>query len=329
MRIFSSRWAVITQILVCATLSTFCTSVKAQQAKKIPRIGYLSPRSLSGDSERSEVFRQELRELGYVEGRNILIEYRYAEGKLDRLPDLAVELVGLKVDLIVATSDFGVRAAKDATKTIPIVFVGSSDPVGDGFVTSLAQPGGTATGSSILYPELSAKRLELFKEAFPKISRLAVLTGPRGLYMKEQKLAAQALGIQIVSFPVKALDDIDSVFVAIRKEGIHALLTNPNPIINTAQNRIVELAVKNRLPAMYAAPEFVDAGGLMFYGPSYADIYRRAAIYADKILKSAKPADLPVEQPTKFELLVNLKTAKQIGVIIPQSVLIKADRVIR
>src|SRR5215470_13718494 len=232
---------------ICFLLLALCSSAEAQQAKKVPRIGLLVPGSRSFYAPRMELVQQGLRKLGYVEGKSISVEYRYAEGQLDRLPDLAAELVRLKVDLIIVTSDPAVLAAKQATKTIPIVFIAASDPVGDAFVTSLAQPGGNATGSSNLFPELSAKRLELFKEAFPKISRLAVLSGAQVvLHMKEQKLAAQALGIQIVLFPVRTLDDIDSVCGSIRKEGIQALRTNPNPIINTARDRNVELAVKNR-----------------------------------------------------------------------------------
>jgi putative ABC transport system substrate-binding protein len=307
----------------------FCASAEAQPGKKVPRIGYLSWEALSFNVTRRELFQQALRELGYVEGKSISVEYRYAEGQSDRLPDLAAELVRLKVDLIIAISTAAVQAAKQATKTIPIVFIGAGDPVGDGVVTSLAKPGGNATGFSILSPELSAKRLELFREAFPKISRLAVLSGQRGVRTKEQELAAQNLGIQLIYLVMRKPDDVEAAFATLRKENVHALLTNPSPIINTARERILEFTVKNRLSAMHHAPEFVDAGSLMSYGPSFTDMYRRAAHYVDTILKGAKPADLPVEQPTKFELVINMKTAKQIGVTIQQSVLIKADRVIQ
>jgi putative ABC transport system substrate-binding protein len=277
-----------------------------------------------------ESFQQGLRELGYVEGKSISVEYRHAEGQFDRLPDLAAELVQLKVDLIIASGDSAILAAQQATKTIPIVFVAASDPVGDRFVTSLAKPGGNATGLSNLNPELSAKRLELFKEAFPKISRLGVLSGPRSvLYTKEQELAAQSLGIQLISLVVRKPDDVEAVFATVKKENVHALLTNTSYIINAARQRILEFTLKNRLPAMYPNPEFVDAGGLMSYGPSFTDMFRRAATYVDKILKCAKPADLPVEQPEKFELVINLKTAKQIDLTIPPNVLARADKVIR
>jgi len=303
---------------------------EAQQPKKVARIGFLTSSTASFNLPRFNAFREGLHDLGYVEGQNITIEYRFAEGKLGRLPDLAVELVRLKVDLIIATADAAVRAAKQASKTIPIVFVGVSDPVGEGFVTSLAQPGGNTTGLSILQAELSGKRLELLKEAFPQISRLAILF-PSGSEksMNEQKLAAQVLGIRLVLLPVRRLDDIEAAFTTVIKEGAHALLTNPSPRFASARERIVDFAVKNRLPAMYYGPEFVDAGGLMSYGPSYTDMHRRAATYVDKILKGKKPADLPVEQPTKFEFVINLKTAKQIGLTIPPNVLARADKVIK
>jgi putative tryptophan/tyrosine transport system substrate-binding protein len=305
------------------------TPAEAQQTKKVPRIGFLSASSPSSMRARVEKFRQGLHELGYVEGQNIAIEYRYAEGKLDRVLNLAKDLIRLKVDVIVATSDPAVRAAKNAAKTIPIVFVAASDPVGDGFVKSLAQPGGNATGLSNLYPELSAKRLELLKETITKISRVVVLFGSSSSLpdMKEQKIAAQGLGLHLV--PLSIEGDIEAAFATVRKEHPDALLTNPSPLINTARERMVEFAAKNHLPAMYAAPEFVDAGGLMSYTPNYAAMFRRAATYVDKILKGARPADLAVEQPTQFELWLNLKTAKRIGLTIPQSVLYRADKVIR
>ena len=263
-----------------------------------------------------------------------MIEYRYAEGNLDRLPDLAKELVGVKVDVIVTTTVQGVLAVKDATRTIPVVFAGVQDPVASGIIDSLARPGGNATGLSLLAPELGGKRLELLKEVVPKIARVAFLWSAgsqsgAAFTVKEIQAAARALGLQCQSIEVRDSKSFDSAFEAATKERAQALLTNPSAVINTHQARIVEFAAKNRLPAMYAGPEFVDAGGLMSYAPSYTDLYRRAAIFVDKILKGAKPADLPVEQPKKFELVINLKTAKQIGLTIPPNVLARADRVIR
>jgi len=298
---------------------------EAQQAGKVARVGVLAV-SAEAFSPRIEAFRKGLREHGYVEGKNVVLEYRYAEGKLDRLPDLAAQLVALKVDVIVTASPPAVRAAKNATSTIPIVFAAVGDPVAIGLVESLARPGQNITGLSIGGPELDGKRLELLKEAVPKISRVAVLFAemPR----KEREIAAQALGIQLISLPVRELGDIEPAFETARKENVHALLTSPSPLLNTVRERIVELAARNRLPAMYGGPEFVEAGGLMSYAPSYTDLFRRAATYVDKILKGAKPADLPVEQPTKFELVINLKTAKTLGLTIPQSLLLRADQVI-
>jgi len=298
---------------------------EAQQAGKVARVGVLAV-SAAAFSPRIEAFRKGLREHGYVEGKNVVLEYRYAEGKLDRLPDLAAQLVALKVDVIVTASPPAVRAAKNATSTIPIVFAAVGDPVAIGLVESLARPGQNITGLSIGGPELDGKRLELLKDAVPRTSRVAVLFAemPR----KEREIAAQALGIQLISLPVRELGDIEPAFETARKENVHALLMSPSPLLNTVRERIVELAAKNRLPAMYAGPEFVEAGGLMSYAPSYVDLFRRAATYVDKILKGAKPADLPVEQPTKFELMINLKTAKALGLTIPPSVLGRADHVI-
>ena len=280
-----------------------------------------------------DVFRQGLKELGYIEGKNIAIEYRYAEGKADRLPTLAAELVGLNVDVILTSSTPSVLAVKKATSTIPIVFVSINDPVASGVVTSLARPGGNITGLTILGPELSGKRLELLKEAVPKATRVAFLWNSanpaQGLLWKESQAAAQELRLQLQSLEVRSSNDFDNAFEAVLRERSQALITVPEPLINTHLKRIVEFAAKNRLPAMYANPQFVDAGGLMSYAPDYSAQYRRAATYVDKILKGAKPADLPVEQPTKFEFIINLKTAKQIGLTIPPNVLARADRVIR
>jgi ABC-type uncharacterized transport system substrate-binding protein len=310
------------KILVYALPALILTAIhiaEAQQSIKIPRIGFLVVPSRSFFADRMESFRQELHSLGYVEGKNILIEYRYAEGKLDRLPELAKELVGVKVDLIVTTSTQSVLAAKNATRTIPIVFAAVQDPVASGIVNSLARPGGNATGSSILGPDLGGKRLELLKEVVPKITQVAFLSGliATPVTVKETQAAAQALGLQFQSLEVGDSKDFDRAFEAITKNPAQALLTNPGAIINSHQARIIQFAAKNRLPAMYAGPEFVDAGGLMSYAPSYTDLFRRAAVYVDKILKGVKPAELPVEQPTKFEFVVNLKAAKQIGLTIP------------
>jgi putative tryptophan/tyrosine transport system substrate-binding protein len=322
------------KILVYALPALILTAIhiaEAQQSIKIPRIGFLVVPSRSFFADRMESFRQELHSLGYVEGKNILIEYRYAEGKLDRLPELAKELVGVKVDLIVTTSTQSVLAAKNATRTIPIVFAAVQDPVASGIVNSLARPGGNATGSSILGPDLGGKRLELLKEVVPKITQVAFLSGliATPVTVKETQAAAQALGLQFQSLEVGDSKDFDRAFEAITKNPAQALLTNPGAIINSHQARIIQFAAKNRLPAMYAGPEFVDAGGLMSYAPSYTDLFRRATVYVDKILKGVKPAELPVEQPTKFEFVVNLKAAKQIGLTIPPNVLARADKVIR
>ena len=282
---------------------------------------------------RVEAFRQRLRELGYVEGKNIIIEYRYAEGKPERLPDLAAELVRLKVDVIVTTGVQPVLAAKKASATIPIVFAASSDPVGAGLVSSLARPGGNITGLSQMAPDLDGKRLELLKEAFPKVTRVALLwqsSGTRGnRELTDMEAAAKALGLKLLSLPVRGLDDFDSAFARAKREGAQTLITTSGALITTQQRQVLDFAAKNRLRAMYPNSEYVEAGGLMSYASSYADLYRRAADFVDKILKGTKPADIPVEQPTKFELVINLKTAKQIGVTIPSSVLARADRVIK
>ena len=308
----------------------------AQQPKKVSRIGYLSAGDPARESTRSEAIRLALRELGYIEGQNIAIEYRYAEGKRDRFPELAAELVRLKVDIIVVAGGDGlVRAAKNATKTIPIVMVGTgADPVEAGLVESLARPGGNVTGLTNLTRELGGKRLELLKEAVPKVARVAVLYDPANpasvLEVKEVlPVAARALGLTIQPWEVRAADDFEKVFAALNKQRPDGLYVLAGPLMSANQKRIAGFALKSRLPSMYGNREAVDAGGLMSYGADLADSYRRVAIYVDKILKGAKPADLPVEQPTKFELVINLKTAKQIGVTIPQRVLGRADKVIR
>jgi putative tryptophan/tyrosine transport system substrate-binding protein len=310
-----------------------CSAVEAQQQTKIPRIGFLVARSPSANVDRIEAFRQGLRELGYVEGKNIVIEWRYAEGKLDRLPALAAELRGLKVDIIVSTGPTVTRAVKEATVTIPIVMTQDNDPVADGFVASLARPGGNITGLATLAPELSGKRLELLKEIVPTLARVAVFgtsTDPGNIQLlKETELAAGALGVRLQFRDVPSLKDVETAFRAASKSGANAVLVLNSPVFVSQRTQLANLAVKSRLPAMYYRREYVKDGGLMSYGVSYTDLDRRAATYVDKILKGRKPADLPVEQPTKFEFIINLKTAKQIGLTIPPNVLVRADKVIK
>jgi putative ABC transport system substrate-binding protein len=314
-------------------LFALCFPVEAQQPTKIPRIGYLIATSPSVIAARIEAFRQGLHELGYVEGKNIVIDYRYAEGKLDRLPALAAELVRLKVDVIVTAGPTDTKTAKEATRTIPIVMTWDYDPVGSGFVTSLARPGGNITGLSMLAPELSGKQLELLKETVPKVSRVAVLspsTQPGyAEVLREMDLAAGTLKMKLQYFDVKSLKDIESAFQAAAKGRAGAVLVLQSPVTGSHRKQIADLAVKSRLPTIYPRSDFVEDGGLMSYGTSFVDLSRRAATYVDKILKGAKPADLPVEQPTKFEFIINLKAAKQIGLTIPPNVLARADRVIR
>ena len=326
----------ITVLTLCAMLLALCASAEAQQPKKVPRIGYLSARDPATESTRSEAIRLALRELGYIEGQNIAIEYRYAEGKPDRFPELAAELVRLKVDIIVVPGgDAPIRAAKNATKTIPIVMTGAGvDPVEAGLVESLARPGGNVTGLTNLSAELGGKRLELLKEAVPKLARVAVLYDPANpASLREVKevlpVAARALGLTIQPWEVRAADGFEKVFAALNKQRPDGLYVPGGALMIANQKRIVGFALKSRLPSVYGSRESVDAGGLMSYGADLADSYRRVAYYVDRILKGAKPADLPVEQPTKFELVINLKTAKQIGVTIPQAVLYRADKVIK
>jgi putative ABC transport system substrate-binding protein len=319
-------------ILVVVVQLTIVVVVEAQQPAKIPRIGILIASSASSVSTRVETFRQRLRELGYVEGKNIVIEYRYAEGNVERLADLAAELIQLKVDVIV-TAGPATLAAKKVTATIPIVFTAANDPLGTGVVSSLARPGGNITGLSVMAPDLDGKRLELLKEAFPKVARVAFLWGAAGsrgqLAFTDMEAAAKALGVKLQSLDVQSLDDFENAFVRAKKDGAQALITTTNPLINAQRHQVLDFAAKNRLPAIYTDSEFVEAGGLMSYAANYADLWRRAADFVDKILKGAKPADIPVEQPMKFEFLVNLKAAKQIGVMIPPNVLVRADKVIK
>jgi putative tryptophan/tyrosine transport system substrate-binding protein len=319
-------------LLMTVLLITF-SSADAQQPKKVPRIGFLGATYPSTNAARIEAFRQGLRELGYVEGKNIVIEYRWAEGKTERLPALAAELVRLKVDVIVTAGPPPTRAAKEATSTIPIVMGFDNDPVGNGFVASLARPSGNITGLATLAPEISGKQLELLKEILPRLSRMAVFgtsTQPgTAQALRETELAAGAFGVQLQYLDVLGPKDIETAFQAARKGPADAVLVLSSAVIFSQRTQIADLAVKNRLPVIFPQSEYVEDGGLMSYAPNYADLFRRAATYVDKILKGAKPADLPVEQPTKFEFIINLKAAKQIGLTIPQRVLTRADKVIK
>ena len=311
----------------------FVYLVAAEQPTKVARIGFLIAASRSAISSRTEAFQQGLRELGYVEGKNIVIEWRSSEGQLDRLPALADELVRLKVDVIVTTNSGVTRAAKEATVTIPIVMSQDNDPLGNGFVASLARPGGNITGLAILAPEISGKQVELLKEIVPGLSRLAVLGASNSLgtaqNLKETELAAAAFGVKLHYLDVRDSKDIENAFRIATTGRADAVLVLTTSILNSQRKQITDLAAKSRLPAIFPFPEYVEAGGLMSFGANFTDLYRRAATYVDKILKGAKPADLPVEQPKKFELVINLKTAEQIGLTIPGSVLYRADRVIK
>ena len=325
----------ITVLTLCGMLLALCVSASAQQPKKVPRIGYLSSSDPVTESTRAETIRLALRERGYIEGQNIAIEYRYSDGKQDRQPELAAELVRLNVDIIVvAGGDTVIRSAQNATKTIPIVLTGSgSDPVKAGFVESLARPGGNVTGLTNLSRELGGKRLELLKEAVPKVARLAVLYDPAipgtTREVKEDlPAAARALGLTVRSWEVRDADGFARVFAALSKERPDGLYA-PGGGRPANEKRIPGFALKSRLPSVYGTRAAVDAGGLMYYGADVVDSYRRVAMYVDRILKGAKPAELPVEQPTKFEFVINLKTAKQIGLTIPQSLLYRADKVIK
>ena len=308
---------------------------EAQGAAKIARIGYLTAANPAANPHTHEAFRQGLRDLGYVEGHSVVIEYRDAGGKFEQLPALAAELVALKVDVIVAPTTPTVLAAKQATRTIPIVFATAGDPVTSGLVSSLARPGGNATGLSVLAPELVGKRLELLAQAVPGGSRAALLWQPGAMgertgkdLLKEAEVAGRALGVRIQFVEARGPEDFDRAFSDITRAHAGALTVLPSNMFTNERRRLVDLAAKNRVPTVYPAREFVDAGGLMAYGTNIADLYRRAATYVDKILRGAKPADLPVEQPTKFELVINLKTAKALGLTIPPSVLARADQVI-
>ncbi|MCM3900568.1 MAG: ABC transporter substrate-binding protein [Pyrinomonadaceae bacterium] len=317
-------------ILIAVVLLLVAVIAEAQQPAKIPRVGILF---MGGrDQPHLEAFKQGLRDLGYSEGKNINLEYRYAQGKYDRLLDLAQEFVHEKVDVIVTTSSFSAQAARKATKTIPIVIT-SGNPVQQGLAESFAKPGGNVTGLSVLLPELSGKRVELLKEAFPKINRVATLwsslSSEAVLGVKETREAARGLSVPLYSMEVQTATDLDKAFANLPKAKVNALLVVLSPLATLNSKKIVDLALKFRLPGMFPTRQFAEEGGLMAYGPLMGDLYRRAATYVDKILKGAKPADLPVEQPMKFEFIVNLNAAKQIGLTIPPNVLVRADRVIK
>jgi putative ABC transport system substrate-binding protein len=323
----------LTHFCLPITVLLITGSVEAQQAPKVPRIGFLSTLSRSAMADRIETFRQGLRELGYVEGNNIVVEWRYADDKPDRVSELVAELVRLKVDVIVSGGNSATEAAKKATNTIPIVMTRASDPIASGFVSSLARPGGTITGLSTLSPEINGKRLELLKETIPKLARLAVLgtsTSPGNAQeLKEVEVAAGAFGVKLQYLDVLTSKDIEPAFRAATKGRAEAVLIMLGALGTSQRKEMASLELKIRLPVIYESARSVEAGGLMAYGVSSLDLDRRAATYVDKILKGAKPADLPVEQPKKFEFVINLKAAKQIGLTIPPNVLARADRVIR
>ena len=320
-------------ILLTGSAALCSFSAHAQQAGKVPRIGYLGVTSASDRPPLLDTFRQGLRERGWIEGQNIGIDYRFAEGRLDRLPELAAELVRLKVDVIVSLGTQGVTAARDATTTIPIVMIGVRDPVGTGLIASLARPGGNITGvSGSAGLEIVAKQLELLKETVPTIRRVAILSNPANAYhqlaIKELDVAALSLGMQLQFLEARGPNEFDGAFAAMARERAEALLVLADVIFNSHQTRLADLAARSRLPAAYGVSESVEAGGLMSYGPSFLDLHRRAATYVDAILKGAKPAELPVERPTRFELVINMKTAKALGLTIPQAVLRRADHLI-
>ena len=326
-----SSVALITALAV--TILVASLAAEAQQPKNVPRIGFLSAASAASISARREAFRQGLRELGYVEGTNIIMEYRYAEGKLERLSELAAELVRLKVDVLVTAGPTATRPAKEAISTIPIVMAFDSDPVGNGFVASLARPGGNITGLSTLSPEISGKQLELLQEIVPSLLRVAVLGNAlvpgNAQVLRETETTAQAFRVQLQYIDVPGPQDIETAFREASQARADAVLVLNNPVVTAQRTQAADLAVKSRLPAIYLAREFVEAGGLMSYEVNIDDLFRRAATYVDKILKGTKPADLPVEQPMKFELVINLKTAKALGLTIPPTILFQATEVLQ
>ncbi len=328
----STTGAVLIIALALALLAA-PLAAEAQALAKVPRIGFLSTRSPTDNPHILEAFRQGLRELGYVEGQNIAIEYRWAEGKFQRLPDLAAELVRLKVDVIVTGAPPAPGAAKQATSTIPIVFAVTGDPVAEGLVASVARPGGNITGLASIAPELVGKQLELLKEVVPKVSRVAVLQNPSNhshpSMLPQAEGAARALGVRLHVLQARTPPEIDAAFAAMRSQRARGVLVLRDSLFNAQRTQIAALAAKSRLPAVYGIREEAEAGGLMAYGASLPHMFRRAATYVDKILKGAKPADLPVEQPTRFELVINLKTARSLGITFPQTILIRADQVIQ
>ena len=320
-------------VTFAAMLFALSVSAQAQQLQKMPRIGILELGSPAASASQIAAFQQGLRELGYVEGKNIILEYRYADGKLDRLPELAADLVRSKVDAIVTRSTGPIRAAMNASKTIPIIFSSAGAPVEDGLVASLARPGGNVTGLTQLSAELDGKKLEMLKQAAPKITRVGLLwtvgSARADDRSRDADPAAKALGVRLYSLELKDSDDFARIFDAAKQAAVQALSLAPSPLLFTHRATIFDFIAKNRLPTMYSTKDFVEAGGLMSYGQDLIDNWRRAATFVDKILKGAKPADLPVEQAMRFEFVINLKAAKQIGVTIPPNVLARADRVIR
>jgi len=326
----------IRKIVICLLLTVFLPAgflAEAQQLKKVPRIGFLGNSTVALEANLVGPFREGLRDLGYVERKNILIEYRWAEGKYERFPELIGELVNLQVEIIVTAGTPASLAVKKATTSIPLVMIAVGDPIGTGLIASLAHPGGNITGLTSIAADLEGKRLELLREVIPKLSHIAVLWNPASPFQvvseKELQAAAQVMRIKVLSLGVQAQEQFDNVFATIRRERPGALLVLADRLFLHNRARIMDFAVQNRLPGVHAYVELVEAGGLMSYGPSYAGMHRRAAYFVDRILKGTKPADLPVEQPAKFELIINLKAAKQIGVTIPQSVLYRADKVIK
>lgn len=324
---------IVTCAALCACLLAFSTAAEAKPPARLVRIGFLVAPPLTAVSARLDAFRLALRDLGYVEGKNFVVESRSAEGKMDRLPALAAELVQLKVDVILSGGPMATAPARAATKTIPIVMAQDSDPVGNGFVASLARPGGNITGFANFSPTISGKHLDLLKEIVPKLGRVLVLGAANepgnSAALSETELAAKAHGVKLQYVEVKTPKDFESGFAGASKGTVDAVLVLAGAVFNSHRAALVELAAKHRLPAIYPSSEIAEAGGLMYYGASVTDLFRRAAILVDKIVNGAKPAELPVESPTKFELIVNLKAAKQIGLVIPPNVLARADRVIK
>ena len=337
MKVVCRQWPgagkIIFAIAFYAMLCAHSFFADAQQPKRVPRIGFLSVGSAASMAERVNAFRRGLHEQGYTEGQNILVEYRYAEDKLDRLRKFAEELARLKVDVMITGGPLATRPAKEAAGTIPIVLAYEADPVRTGLIASLARPGGNITGLTSNAEELNGKRFELLKETIPELSRVAILRNPGMLgtadALKDAELAAQSLGLKIQALEIRGPNDLDGIFKAAKKSGARALMTIGDPVTFTHRKRVADLAIKNRFATIHGQIPFAEAGGLMVYGPNDADMYRRAATFVDKILKGAKPADLPVERPVKFDLIINLKTAKQIGLTIPPNVLARADKVIR